>query len=431
MSPRVASGEPHMSSPRRPVVVHVITRMILGGPTRPVLAALSRLSDRGLNPVLVTGSPTAHELPDRAAYLAAPGLTVVELGNLVRAPSIWKDLSATIALRGAIQRLRPALIHTHTAKAGALGRIAAWLQGHDRPRAVHTFHGHSLNRASAGRTASVWRVIERALARSPTDLIVTLSPQQRGEISSLLGDRCGSKVVVLPLAFDPAMCPADHDQTRDFSGAIRRPGDRVLAFVGRGVPVKGLSDLARAHARLRVLDDRAAQVLRVVLVGPLEPAVESSVRSLLASSGLADRWNFWGPAFNPRPVLDAVDGVVLPSHSEGTPVSILEAFSLGLPVLASAVGGVPELLSGNWSRHSAGEWRVEATTPRGLLVPAGDVDAWAAALRAFAVDPRQIPGDAEERCRFVAKTFDPEQHVADMLALYARLGVAARGGSST
>lgn len=431
MGPRVASGEPRMSSPRQPVVVHVITRMILGGPTRPVLAALSRMSERGLNPVLVTGSPTAHELADRAAYLTAPGLTVMELRSLVRAPSVWKDFSATIALSGAIRRLRPALIHTHTAKAGALGRIAGWLQGRDRPRAVHTFHGHSLNRASAGRSAAVWRLIERRLARSATDLIVTLSPQQRDEITSLLGDRVGSRVVVLPLAFDPAMCPADHDQTRAFSEAIRRPGDRVLAFVGRGVPVKGLSDLARAHARLKATDERAARALRVALVGPLEPAVESSVRSLLAVAGLADRWNFWGPAFNPRPALDAVDGVVLPSHSEGTPVSILEALSLGLPVLASAVGGVPELLSGNWSRRGAGEWRVETTTSRGLLVPAGDIDAWAAALRAFAVDPGQIPGDADERRAFVAKTFDPEQHVADLLALYARLGVTARGGPST
>lgn len=420
-----------MSSPRQPVVVHVITRMILGGPTRPVLAALSRMSERGLNPVLVTGSPTAHELADRAAYLAAPGLTVMELRSLVRAPSVRKDFSATIALNGAIRRLRPALIHTHTAKAGALGRIAGWLQGRDRPRAVHTFHGHSLNRASAGRSAAVWRLIERGLARHATDLILTLSPQQRDEITSLLGDRVGSRVVVLPLAFDPAMCPADHDQTRAFSEAIRRPGDRVLAFVGRGVPVKGLSDLARAHARLKASDERAARVLRVALVGPLEPAVESSVRSLLAVAGLADRWNFWGPAFNPRPALDAVDGVVLPSHSEGTPVSILEALSLGLPVLASAVGGVPELLSGNWSRRGAGEWRVETTTSRGLLVPAGDIDAWAAALRAFAVDPGRIPGDAEERRAFVAKTFDPEQHVADLLALYARLGVTARGGPST
>lgn len=420
-----------MSPLRPPVVMHVITRMILGGPTRPVLAALSRLRRHGWDPVLVTGSPTAHELRDDDAYRAAPDLTVIELPNLVRAPSVRRDLSATVALSGALRRFRPALIHTHTAKAGALGRFAGWLQSRHRPRAVHTFHGHSMNRASAGRSAAVWRLIERALARSATDLIVTLSPQQRDEIVGLLGGPIGSRVVVLPLAFDAAICPADLDQTRAFSDAIRRPGDRVLAFVGRGVPVKGLSDLARAHVRLTALEAAAARALRVVLVGPLEPAVERSVRSLLAAGGLADRWNFWGPALNPRPALDAVDGVVLPSHSEGTPVSILEALSLGLPVLASAVGGVPELLAGNWNRCGAGDWRVEAAPPRGLLVPAGDIEGWAAALRAFAVDPAQIPGDAHERRRFVAGTFDPDQHVADLHALYARLGVAASGAPSS
>ncbi|MFN7965479.1 MAG: glycosyltransferase [Acidobacteriota bacterium] len=412
-------------SHERSVVVHVITRMILGGPTRPVLAALSRLPSHGLSPVLITGPPAAHELPDRQAYEAIAGLQVIELRELVRDPAGWRDLRATLTLIRKLRRFDPMLIHTHTAKAGALGRLAGWFLGSHRPPAVHTFHGHSLSRAAAGRMAPVWRTIERGLARFATDLVLTLSPRQRQEIVDLLGRKLASRVVVQPLAFDFAMCPEDLAESRRFTAAVRRSDERLLAFVGRGVVVKGLHDLARAHARLMALDLRAGRRLRVTLIGPLEPVVENIVRRVLSDSGLLDQWNFWGPTLNPRPLLEAVDGVVLPSHTEGTPVSILEAFALGLPVIASAVGGVPELLAGRWERIAAGDWRVERTAPRGLLVPSGDIDAWAAALQTFASDPTQIPGDPAERKAFVTTTFDADQHVRDLLELYARAGAKA------
>lgn len=405
---------------RRPVVIHLITRLILGGPTRPVLAAMHRLDRHGLRPVLITGAAGRHEAPDDAALRHVPDLPVLQLAQLVRPLHPWRDLRCWFALRGAIRRLAPLVLHTHTAKAGALGRLARWRSSR-RPVAVHTFHGHSMNAAASGRAAPVWRAIERWLARHRTDLIIALSPGQRSELIELLGPRVARKLVVLPLPFDTGFFAAEETDTHAAAAAVARPDERTLVFLGRGVPVKGLDHLARAFVALAARDPLAAQRLRVVLVGPIEPDVAQQVRDILGSRQLGERWTFWGATDNPLPLLRAADGLVLPSRSEGTPVSILEALWVGLPVLAADVGAVGELLQAQWVRHGVGNWTTHPCAPRGLVLPCGDDDAWAQALQRFVNDPSSVPGDPQERRRFVQETFDPEQHVDDLAELYASL----------
>ncbi len=410
-----------MNQERRPVAIHVMTRLIRGGPTRPVLTSLDRLSRLGYRTVLVTGMAGEYEDEALDNLNLFPDLPVLRLPWFARAPHPLWDCRTLAALAGTVSRLRPSVVHTHTAKAGALGRLAARMAPEFHCRRVHTFHGHSLSREATGNLAPVWRLAERLLLWGATDLLITLSPGQRSEIIRHLGPRAESKTAVLPLGYDPSAYLGSADQVSRIT-EWRRPGDRLLAFVGRGVPVKGLDHLAHAHLRLAARSASSSIRLRVVVIGAMEPAVRSQVSRLLQAGALSQQWSFLGSIPNPLPLMGALDGLVLPSLSEGTPVSIIEALDAGLPVLASAVGGVPEMLSMRWERHGPGEWSTTPCAPRGLLLPPGDAEAWASALHNWIETPAFVPGDPLERQDFVRQVFHPARRGLDLDALYRLLG---------
>ena len=411
-----------MERSARPLVLHLLTRLVLGGPTRPVLTGLDSLRRSGFQPLLVCGRAGPYEEEAIASLEHYAEVPVLRLDALVRHPSPGRDLRALAALRETLRRLRPEVVHTHTAKAGALGRLAGRLDT-ARPVLVHTFHGHSLSDRASGRLAPLWRWVERRLQRHATDLLLTLSPAQREEIVSLLGIRPGFPVRVQPLAFDPAACgPAPTWPPPASAGSGRR-----LVFVGRGVRVKGLDLLARAHARLASDDPRRAARLEVVVVGPMEPELRREVEGILGTGGLTSCWQWRGPRPDPLLEIARADGLVLPSRSEGTPVSVLEALWVGRPVLAAAVGGVPELLGCQWDRQGPGRWRCRPASPRGLALPAGDDDAWSAALGAFVEDPASVPGDPGARRAFVEEVFDPRRLAEDLLELYRQVGARRLG----
>ena len=115
-----------------------------------------------------------------------------------------------------------------------------------------------------------------------------------------------------------------------------------------------------------------------------------------------------------------MDAVLLPSRSEGTPVSVIEALGQGLPVIASRVGGVGELLECRWERRAPGVWRTAECPPRGLLLPPGDPDAWARALGELVEGGTIVPGDPDERRHFAQSVFDPARHAYDLVSLYRK-----------
>ncbi len=394
-------------------VLHVVTRLVVGGPTRPLLAWLDGLSREGFAPLLASGRPAAGEVP----WSLPPGrIPAWVVPGLCREPSPLRDLRAFLALARAIRRLAPAVVHTHTAKAGVLGRLAALL-ARPAPRVVHTFHGHSLSREAGGRLAPLWTRIERALAPA-TDLLLAVSPRVADDLAGRLGLRTTPGILPLPVPVAPA------------GPAIGAPpgtaGRRVALFLGRGVPVKGLDLLARAHARAEAHRAAGEPGVAVRVVGPVDERVRSELALLLGGAKIAHLWTFAGPVNDPLPELLRADFLVLPSRSEGTPVSILEALGAGLPVLASAVGGVPDLLAASWEMAAPGRWRCVPAPPRGWLLPPDHEDAWARALAAAARDPSVVPGDPEERRRFVARTFDPRARSSELAALYR--GLLGRGG---
>ena len=277
----------------------------------------------------------------------AAGARFVPLVHVRRAVNPWRDLLGLVELYRLCRRERPAIVHANSSKAGVLGRIAAALAR--VPVRVFTVHGWAFaaHRGLAGRLY-LWA--ER-LVRPLTTVIVCVSETERAV--GLAAHTCTAKrTAVVRNAVDVAAAPqAAHDD--------REP---QLISVGRFKYPKDFATLVDALARLE-------PPARALLVGdgPERMAIEAEVRRL----GLAGRVTLAGERGDVPELLAASDVFVLSSRSEGLPMSVLEAMAAGLPVVASSVGGVPELV-------------VEGET--GFLVPVGDAAALAAALERLIAD---------------------------------------------
>ncbi|MDF1702121.1 MAG: glycosyltransferase [Planctomycetota bacterium] len=334
-------------------VVRIITRLNRGGPLRQLCALVPELQKLGWEGPVVTGRVARHE-PDGAADLEAAGARVIRVRALGRGLDPSADPRAMKAIAAIVRRFRPDIVHTHTAKAGAFGRAAAHLVG---TPAVHTFHGHhfdaSLMRAFAARQA------ERFLGRY-TAAAIALTPRQRRDIVEVHRILPAAKVHVVGPGLDIGAFRA-----RAEAGTHGLPsfeGPRFL-WTGRFVPVKAPHLLVEAVAASRVPFH-----LTMLGRGPLR----DGVRARIAKLGLAGRIACPGDAVDVAPWVAAADGLVLCSRSEGAPLSLIEAMALGTPVVATTVGGVPDIVA-----HEG----------EGLWVAPGDVQGLARALDRLAGDP--------------------------------------------
>jgi glycosyltransferase involved in cell wall biosynthesis len=327
-----------------------VTRLNRGGPLRQLEALVPGLERLGWSGPVLAGRVEPHE-PDGAGDLARAGARVVRISSLARGIDPGADARALREILRHVRRVRPDVVHTHMGKAGALGRVAARLAG---VPAVHTFHGHHLGApGAAGRAA---RLAERALGRL-TACAVCLSERQRADLVERHRVLPAEKVRVVGPGIDV------HRYVESARAALpQRDGRPLLLWVGRFVAVK--------DPRLLV-DALAASTTRprVVMLGsgPLHDDVIRRARDL----GLAGALECPGPVEGTGPWMASADALVLTSRSEGTPIAILEAQVLGKTVVATSVGGVPDLVRDGVD---------------GLLVPPGDVLAMGAAIDRVASD---------------------------------------------
>ena len=351
----------------RPIrILRVIARLNVGGPALHVTYVTRGLDERGYRTTLVAGSVGGGEAS--MEYVAeAAGVSPLILPSLRREIGPVGDLQAVLRLRALIRDLRPDILHTHTAKAGAVGRIAARLAGPAAPRVVvHTFHGHVLRGYFGAAGSRLFLEVERLLARR-TDALVTVSEQVRDDLVRL-GVAPAEKFEVIRLGLDLEGRVTAAAEARDAERIALglRPNDVAVVWLGRMTEIKRVDVLLRAFALLheRVPDAR----LLLTGDGPLRPDLERLSRSL----GLADVVRFLGLRRDVAGVLAAGDVVALTSANEGTPVSLIEALAAGLPVVSTDVGGVRDVVGDGES---------------GLLVPAGDPAAVASALERLGRDP--------------------------------------------
>lgn len=383
-----------MTDPVR--VVHVVTRMNIGGPARHLITLLPLLRERGFEPLLVHGMADPDEgelLPD--------GERVSRLPALRRPIDPLADLRALRELRRIVTRLRPRVVHTHMAKAGALGRLAAHRAR--VPVVVHTFHGHVLDGYFPWPVARAFLAAERSLARRTTAL-VAVSNAVRDELLALgIGREEQWHVVPVSLELDGLLgTPPSRAKARRSLGLPS--GGKAVGVVGRLVPIKDHETFFRAAARL--LRERDDVTFVVAGDGEHRRALEARARELLG-----DRVRFLGWVHDLAGLYAALDVVVLTSRNEGTPVSLVEAGAAGRPVVASRVGGVPEVV---------------ADGKTGILVPPADPAATAAAVRRLLDDPALARAMGEAARASLPSRFSADRLVDDLAALYDRLLGRAR-----
>jgi glycosyltransferase involved in cell wall biosynthesis len=340
-------------------VLHVVTRMNVGGLARHLQALIPALRSRGFAPVLMTGrvDEDEAELP-----LGDEETPVLRNPWLRRRIDPVADLRASNEIRRAIAWIRPAIVHTHMAKAGALGRRAAMTSGVEA--IVHTFHGHVLEGYFATPVNRLFVSIERELARR-TDALIGVSTSVRDD---LLEDGIGelSRWRVIPYGFDLSsfLHPASDRETVRRELGIAEDAE-VTGIVGRLVPIKNHGLFFRAARVLAASHPRAVFV--VAGDGELRPALESEARE-----ALGDRVVFTGWAKDLPSLYGSLDVVALTSLNEGTPVALMEAAGAGVASVATDVGGVRDVV-------------VDGVT--GLLVASEDAGSLAAAMARLLDDP--------------------------------------------
>jgi glycosyltransferase involved in cell wall biosynthesis len=323
-------------------VLRVIARLNVGGPARHVVVLDRGLRVRGYDCLLVHGSVGHGEasLEHHAASQEVRARKVAELGPRIRP---FDDVRAFGTLLRIAFSEQPDIIHTHTAKAGALGRLAAFIFNVTRGRSrralvVHTFHGHVLEGYFSPLTNRLIRAAERLLG-TVTDRIVTISPAQRRDIVERFRIAQGRKVTTIPLGLDLRQLLRAQPSIDARRRLGLQPADFVVGYVGRLVPVKDLVTLLDAFAAVVPAVPRA----RLVLAGdgPVREQLVDRARGL----GITDRVTFLGWTDQLVDLYAALDVCALTSLNEGTPVAAIEAMAAGIVVVATSVGGIPDLIA--------------------------------------------------------------------------------------
>jgi glycosyltransferase involved in cell wall biosynthesis len=381
-------------------VMRIISRMNIGGPATHVVLLNVGLDRRGYDCLLVTGSEGADEgsLRNLAVENDLRLAMIPELGREI-AP--WSDFVTVVKLYRLMRRERPHVVHTHTAKAGFVGRIAARLAG--VPVVLHTFHGHVFHGYFSPAKTRLFLRIERLGARLSTR-IITISPRLREEIAQF-GVTGSERIEVIPLGFELEMFASQARGAGDFRRSLGLPAAATLVgAVGRLVPIKNIPLLLEAVALARQEDPD----IRVVLVG--DGALREELEVEAEALGLGQAVIFTGWRHDLASVYADLDAVVISSHNEGTPASLIEAMATGCPVVSTRVGGVPDLI---------------ADGETGRLVPPGEREALAAALLELFREQERTARMAELAQRQVLERHQVRRLVADVDRLYRQLLTAA------
>ena len=403
-------------------VLRIIARLNVGGPARHVVWLTAGLNQFGYETLLVSGVVPPGE--DDMSYVATQaGVSPLILAEMSREVSP-KDAITAWKLFRLMLRERPHLVHTHTAKAGTVGRVAGWMYrwltpgtliGKPRPcRFVHTYHGHVFHSYYGNARTRLFLTIERTLARIVTDRIVVITEQQRREINESFHVGRASQFTVIPLGIDLDIYAGWQKRRAEFRRELNVGVDEILiGIVGRLTEIKNHELFLQAAVAFQKLD-RANVRFVIIGDGHLRERLEQKVDEL----GIRDRVWFLGSRTDPENFYPALDLVALTSLNEGTPLSIIEGMANARPVVATLVGGVGDLLG---AKVSAADDQQFTIHKRGLSVMSGDAEGLARAID-YLIDNPDLRDELGQRGReFVLKNYAKERLLADMSALYAEL----------
>lgn len=395
---------PTTNSPPPARVARIITRLNIGGPAIQAARLVSLLEQHGYRTRLIHGRLGADEGDMR--YLLEDGADTVYLPSLGRSIAPLDDARTLLALVRELRSFQPQIVHTHTAKAGFLGRLAAAVYNLTRgaaPRArvVHTYHGHVLEGYFNPVASRTFIALERLLARI-TDVIVTVAPSIQQTLFTTYRIGRERQYRVIPLGFELESFAAIDDHTRaEARVALGLAADAlVVTTVGRLTAIKQPQLFLDTVARL------ASRVPKLVALVAGDGELRQELRSRAASLGLADRVRWLGWRRDLTTVYAATDVFLLTSRNEGTPVALIEAMASAVSGVSTDVGGVRDVIE---------------SPAVGRLVAPVDSEALAAAAEKLLTDAslrREIGSRA--RAHVVTK-YGIERLVNDILKIYGEL----------
>ena len=385
-------------------VVRIITRLNIGGPSIQAATLTERLEAHGFRTHLIHGRLGDGEGDMR--YLLPATASAHYLPRLQRAVAPAADARVVTEIYSLLRRWRPRIVHTHMAKAGAVGRTAAAVYNRtaapaDRARVVHTYHGHVLEGYFGRMKSTAFITAERALARV-TDRLVAISPRIQSELVHDYRIGRASQYRIVPLGFD--LSPFARID------AAARAAARVQLGISEDVPVitpvGRLTAIKQHELLLAAARDVAAthRHLVVLIAGDGERRAELEGLSRTMNLGAAVRFLGWRRDL--ATLYAATDVFVLTSRNEGTPVALIEAMASAVPGVSTDVGGVGDVI---------------ADDGMGRRVRDGDARALAAAISELLMDRdrRRLLG-ARAREHVIAR-YTLDRLVDDVAHLYRDL----------
>lgn len=389
-----------MNEKKKIKILRIINRFNIGGPTYNATFLTRFMSDE-FETLLIGGLPEADE-QDSLHIPGAYGVEPLLIPELKRKPDLRSDRQAYKKIRAIIEEFNPDIVHTHAAKAGAIGRRAAISA--KVPVVVHTFHGHVFHSYFGKTKTWLYKTIERRLARKSSG-IIAISNLQKLELAS--GHRITSEqhIKVIPLGFDLARF-AELRQTERISVRAEwdiKEDEVAVAIIGRLAPVKDHAFFLRV---VRELAGSTEAKFRVFIVG------DGAERSMIEKEAAAINAQFPELITLTSWIKDiarfnaGMDLICLTSKNEGTPVSLIEAQASGVPVVSTDVGGVRDVL-------------LDGET--GIVVPVGDLNAYVNQLRILIDDEKKRRILSQNGWPFVRDRFHYERLVHDMENYYKEL----------
>jgi glycosyltransferase involved in cell wall biosynthesis len=427
-----APGRDGSAATARVRVARIIARLNVGGPARHVAWLSAGLRQRGFDGQLIAGTlPPGEE--DLGWFSRQRGVCPITIPTMSREICL-EDLATLWKLYRLFVALEPEIVHTHTAKAGAVGRAAAllyrWLTpgalwGRPRRcRVVHTYHGHVFHGYYGRLRTALFLAVERWLARWATDRIVVISPQQYEEIHGRYRVGRAGQFALVPLGFETAAFAGWQSRRHLLRDELKAaPGEVLVGIVGRLVAIKNHRLFLQAAAAYQARYAAGRPRVRFVIIGdgPLRHDLEAEAEQL----GLADDVCFTGMRSDPENFYAGLDVVALTSLNEGTPLSLLEAMANCRPVISTAAGGVVDLVGPPAAAQGAAAstdhlpgFRLHE---RGVLLKEPHPEALAQGLAELVTASRLREELGARGRQYVVENYSVERLVHDMAALYGEL----------
>ena len=385
-------------------IIHIITRLDMGGSAQNTLLTALHHDSLHYNVWLIKGSTLESAMTkaetrlveDQLETAKKQGIEIIDVPSLVRRISPINEVRALVALFRHIRKLEPHIVHTHTSKAGILGRLAAWLAR--VPTIIHTPHGHVFYGHFGRSLSRIFLQMEKLLGRI-TNHLIALTPQEGNDYVTLNVSKANNTSVIHSGVDLSRFRQASRGRARKRKELGISPDALAIGFVGWLLPIKGVNFLVQAMAG--VVRDHPKTLLVLVGKGEQENELKKQVENL----GLTDKVLFLGWRSDVEEIMACFDLLVLPSLNEGMGRVLVEAMAVGLPIVASNVGGISDLVKDG---------------KNGLLVPPADAQALERAISGLLKDKarrKQLGKAGKKMCR----PYSAEAMVEQINDLYARL----------